>query len=306
MKSIFTFAVILALGFIGYIAYPAGLDFFRSQNWLPTADKSAAVPNATTPTPTPAAPAPAPAVPTTPPPPPVVAPTPPPPAPTDDAVSKLVPMPTIKSLEEITANWTNVPERAFPPKVVLKTDAAFALPQGNSMTLSAGRDATPISLAADGTLTVAPRAGSNLRATLPVSQTDFKESVTARYNEGVARIKEGIEARRQKERARLATAATTSDEEKASAGEVPKSASDEERYLALMKQSVANGELKDVTPDKVKSWRWLGYEDVGGTGYWTGVAIITKETYFGEFETEAKAYIRQGKIEKWTLPGVDE
>jgi hypothetical protein len=122
----------------------------------------------------------------------------------------------------------------------------------------------------------------------------------------VARIKERIVARREEERARIAAASTTSDTVKAEAGEVPQDASDEEKYLAIMKQSVANGELKDVTPDKVKSWRWIGYEEIGGTGYWTGAAIISKETYFGEFETEAKALIRQGKVEKWTLPGVQE
>lgn len=309
MKGFFTFAIVVALGFMGYIAYPSAIEYFRSQNWLPAApDKpaeTAKAPEPGTPVADPApAPPPAPAPTPAPEPPP-----PPPPAPvsaTDAELERLVPMPAIKSLEDITANWTNVPQNAFPPQITLKADAVFQLPQGNTMKLSAGKNAVPVSLATDGTLSVTMRAGSELRATLPVDQTDFKELVTKRYEEGVARIKERILARREEERARIAAASTTSDTVKAQAGEVPKDASDEEKYLAIMKQSVANGELKDVTPDKVKSWRWIGYEEIGGTGYWTGAAIITKETYFGEFETEAKALIRQGKVEKWTLPGVQE
>jgi hypothetical protein len=300
---------VVALGFMGYIAYPSAVDYFRTQKWLPsepgkpaeTAQTAAADLPATTPSPAPTpAPAPAPAPPTAPP-------TAPAPMSASDAeLERLVPMPNIKSLEEITSNWASVPQNAYPPQITLKADAVFQLPQGNTMRLSAGKNAVPVSLAADGTLAVTMRAGSELTATLPVDQTDFKELVTKRYEEGVARIKDRILARREEERARIAAAATTSDTVKAEAGEVPKDASDEEKYLALMKQSVANGELKDVTPDKVKSWRWIGYEEIGGTGYWTGAAIITKETYFGEFETEAKALIRQGKVEKWTLPGVQE
>lgn len=308
MKGLFTFAIVVALGFMGYIAYPSAMDYFRAQNWLPAAAKPTTDVASGSSEGVPAPSAPATSVPETPAPEPEPTPAPPPvPAPTpDDEIARLVPMPKIKSLEEITANWTKVPQNAYPPQITLNADAMFQLAQGNTMRLSAGKSAVPISLAADGTLTLAPRAGSELRATLPVDQTDFKEVVTKRYEEGVARIKARIEERREEERARIAAAANTSDAVKAEAGEVPKDATDEEKYLAIMKTSVANGELKDVTTDKVKSWRWIGFEEVNGTGYWTGAAIIVKETYFGEFETEAKAFIRQGKVEKWALPGVQE
>lgn len=303
MKGFFTFAIVVALGFMGYIAYPSAVDYFRNQNWMPPAPAKPAETTKTTEADKPSvSPAPAPI----PSPAPSPAPAPAPLSATDAELERLVPMPNIKSLEQITSNWTSVPQNAYPPQVTLKADAVFQLPQGNTMSLSAGKNAVPVSLGADGQLAVTLRAGSELRAALPVDQTDFKELVTKRYEEGVARIKEGVQARREAERARFATAATTSDTVKAEAGEVPKDASDEEKYLAIMKQSVANGELKDVTTDKVKSWRWIGYEEIGGTGYWTGAAIISKETYFGEFETEAKALIRQGKVEKWTLPGVQE
>ncbi len=32
---------------------------------------------------------------------------------------------------------------------------------------------------------------------------------------------------------------------------------------------------------------------------------FSEKNFGGEFETEAKAYMRQGKVEKWVLPGVD-
>lgn len=301
MKGFFNLVIIVALGFIGYIAYPAGMDFLRSKNWLPAADAKAPANTAAT------------TVPTTPkevppanPPPTVAKPAPLPGpvagGPGEDQAKAL----GIKSLGEITANWTKVPQKAFPPKITLKADTTFALGEGNTMKIASGRDAVPVALAADGVLTISPGEGSGLRAMLPVDQTDFKERVTARYNEGVQRIKESMAARRDKERERIAAAADTSEEVKARAGEVPKSATDEDRYLALMKASVANGELQGITPDKITTWKWLGYEDVNGTGYWTGVAVFSKSTYFGEFEAEAKAFIRQGKVEKWAMPGIDE
>ena len=305
MKGFSTFLTILALIALGYFAYPAAMDFFRDMGWMPKNKVVAnvpAVPEVSPPSapvtppsvPTPVVPTPAPTVPTT------------ATTPDVDAQVSRIPEPVIKSLEEITANWKNVPERAFPSTITINADAVFKLPQGNMMKLSAGKPAVPMALDASGMLTIAPRPGSALRAQLPVDQTDFKQRVTERYEAGVARIRQNIQKRRDAERERLANAAAVSEDIKASAGSVPKTSSDEALYIALMKSSVENGDLKDVTIDKVKSWRFIGYEDIQGVGYWTGAAVILKTTFFGDFETEAKALIRQGKVEKWLLPGVDE
>jgi hypothetical protein len=304
MRTFFQFIVIVALAVLGWFLYPLVANYLRQQDLLaPAAPKRPPEPvpvAAAAPDPAPA-PAPAP----TPAPAPAPTPTPAPPAPGSEDLASRIPMPRIAALEEITGNWQAVPQRAFPKLIAIQEDVSFAMEGGNSMKLSAGRELHPLELAADGTLTVAPREGSELRATIAVDKTDFKERVTKRYEEGVERIRLAVEERREAERRRMATEASASDERKAEAGEIPRSSSDQERYLELMRASVAGGELQGVTSDKVRAWRWFGYEEIDGTGYWTGSAMVATETYFGEFETEAKALIRNGRVERWVLPGVE-
>lgn len=310
MKSLFQFAVILALVVLGWFIYPTIEEFLRSQDLLPAAeaDTGKEPPEETGEVEeTPAEPEPVAVTPPAPQPEPEPEPEPAPaPAVDDDKIAALIPMPTIPSLEDITSDWTDVPEKAFPPKITTKDDIDFTLAGDNRMKLSAGRELIPVDVNLDGQLVVTPRRGSALKASVPMEKTNFKELVTQRYEEGVARILADVERRREEERQRLTVAATVPETRKAEAGEVPKTQSDEERYIALMKASLAAGELEGVTPSQVKAWRWLGYEERDGTGYWTGAAVVTKSTYFGDFETEARALIRHGKVEKWLLPGVEE
>ena len=300
MRSLFQFLVIAALVACGYFLYPVVEHFLRGHGYLPPDQAAVPVRPAAAVVP---APAPEPAVAPAPEPAPAagLAPRPEPAVPATPGGSDL---PRIKTLEEMTDNWRNVPARAFPKRVTIQSPVEFAMAGGNSMKMVEGREVVPLALSAEGMLTVASGEGSEMKAVIPVDQTDFKDRVTKRYNDGVVKILDQAVARQQAERATAPEAGGTATPPATVPEGVP--ATEADRNLALMRESVAAGALEGVTPGQVKAWRWVGFEEIEGVGYQTGVAVVTKQTYFGEYETEAKALIRNGKVERWVLPGVDE
>ena len=302
MRSFVQFLVIAALVACGYFLYPVVADFLRGHGYLPL--DQAAVPVRPAPAVVPA-PEPAPPVAPAPEPAPAAA-LPPRPEPAVPAIPGGSELPRIKTLEEMTDNWRNVPARAFPKRVTIKSPVEFDMGGGNRMKMAEGREVVPLALSAEGMLTVASGEGSATKAVIPVDQTDFKDRVTKRYNDGMVKILDQAVARQQAELERSTTpepGGTASPPATVPEG-VP--AAEADRNLALMRESVAAGALAGVTPGQVKAWRWIGFEEIEGVGYQTGVAVVTKQTYFGEYETEAKALIRNGEVERWVLPGVDE
>ena len=71
-------------------------------------------------------------------------------------------------------------------------------------------------------------------------------------------------------------------------------------------ESIRSGDVKEIQLEKIQYWRWIGYEEVGGKGYWTGVVGYTANTIFGEINAEGKALIRDGQVVKWIYSGSEE
>ena len=74
---------------------------------------------------------------------------------------------------------------------------------------------------------------------------------------------------------------------------------DEDKIIALMKDSIAGGAVKEFTSDQVKGWKANGEETIDGTEYQTGLAAYEAATIFGVRPVQAKALIKDGKIERW-------
>ena len=224
------------------------------------------------------------------------------PEPPNDSASALAtrfPYPNIRSLEDITRNWTAVPTRALPKQVTLYEELKFTLGAAGSVTKPADSEVYVSGTNATGQVKVTMAPGSNNEALVPMANTDFKKRVKAMYDEGVANIHARIDAQREAEVARLAAADSITAEEKASVGGSTNTARAKDDYLGLMKDSVASGELTGLSTTDITDWRSLGFEKVGGDTFWTGAAIYMVETLFGEFQTEAKAYIREGRVVRW-------
>ena len=73
----------------------------------------------------------------------------------------------------------------------------------------------------------------------------------------------------------------------------------EDKIIALMKDSIAGGAVKEFTSDQVKGWKANGEETIDGTKYQTGLAAYEAATIFGVRPVQAKALIKDGKIERW-------
>ncbi|MDA7933698.1 hypothetical protein OAE72_01605 [Akkermansiaceae bacterium] len=73
----------------------------------------------------------------------------------------------------------------------------------------------------------------------------------------------------------------------------------DDEIIALMKESIAGGAVKEFTSDQVKGWKPNGDETIDGTEYQTGLAAYEAATIFGVRPVQAKALIKDGKIERW-------
>ncbi len=73
----------------------------------------------------------------------------------------------------------------------------------------------------------------------------------------------------------------------------------DDEIIALMKDSIASGAVDEFTSDQVKGWKANGEETIDGTEYQTGLAAYEAATIFGVRPVQAKALIKDGKIERW-------
>lgn len=75
----------------------------------------------------------------------------------------------------------------------------------------------------------------------------------------------------------------------------------DEEIIEVMKQSIAGGAVKEFTIDQIKEngWKANGDETIDGTEYQTGLAAYEAATIFGVRPVQAKALIKDGKVERW-------
>jgi hypothetical protein len=73
----------------------------------------------------------------------------------------------------------------------------------------------------------------------------------------------------------------------------------DEEIIELMKKSIGAGAVKEFSLEQVKGWKVTGEETIDGTTYQTGLAAYEAETIFGLKPVQAKALIKDGKVERW-------
>jgi hypothetical protein len=72
--------------------------------------------------------------------------------------------------------------------------------------------------------------------------------------------------------------------------------------VAVMQASIKGGQIKEFTFDQVQGWKAGEDEDVDGQLYQTGLLVYTADTLFGKRTLQAKAFIKDGKVERWIWP----
>lgn len=72
--------------------------------------------------------------------------------------------------------------------------------------------------------------------------------------------------------------------------------------VKAMQESVRTAQIKEFTFDQVLTWEAGPEEAVDGETYQTGLASYKAETIFGVKTIQAKALIKDGKVQRWIWP----
>jgi hypothetical protein len=72
--------------------------------------------------------------------------------------------------------------------------------------------------------------------------------------------------------------------------------------VAIMRDSIRNGEIKKFGFTKVKDWKAAADETIDGEIYQIGLATYEDETLFGVQTIQAKALIQNGRVVRWIWP----
>lgn len=231
----------------------------------------------------------------------------------DQLVEERYPLPKFEPLDSIVGNWRSVPERAFPEVVTLKKPVDLELringKVGGKSTLRVGQQAYPVALTGD-TLTISGAPGDEtMKGSIGLDDTDFKDRVRQRYQAWKTNQEGRVRKLRKEEKQRLLSQKDVPEEQPQPSqtnalGEKPEVEVD--GTIPLMVESIRAGEVKEIQLDKIDYWKWIGYEEIGGTGYWTAVVGYTANTMFGEINAEGKALMRGGRVVKWIYSGSEE
>lgn len=223
-------------------------------------------------------------------------------------VNEQYPLPDIKPLEEITKDWTDVPARAYPEKVVADTMVTADLMVNGKRVgkkdFKPGEALKPVKLSKE-TLLVASLTNSKLRTTIPVSQTNFKEQIQKKYDDFVKNAEEKVA--KQRVSAREALLKREKEERAAGASKpahsrIPTNKTEfSDPKLSPVKASIRSGTLA-YELDEVVSYYWIGKETFSGQSYETVLVNFKGQTMFGTFESQYKCLLQNGRVVKWVDP----
>jgi hypothetical protein len=72
--------------------------------------------------------------------------------------------------------------------------------------------------------------------------------------------------------------------------------------VAAMQESIRGGQVKEFTFDQVLEWKPGAAETVDGESFESGLISYKAETIFGVKTIQAKALIKDGKVQRWIWP----
>ena len=207
----------------------------------------------------------------------------------------MYPLPKIRPLLEIVGNWKAVPQRAYPPFVSIRVPVEYELKNGTTVVghskLPAGSSMIPVRLTGD-TLTLTSSRNSTFSVKLPVTDTDFREKIEAKYNAFIKAQTDAVLAQRKAEKERrLGAIAHEASMTEYNDGNDP-------RFDAV-KASIRRGEAGFFQIESAQKWRWAGKEKVDGEEYDVAFVVMVSESAFGVTERELKALIIGDSVESW-------
>ena len=226
-----------------------------------------------------------------------------------DPIEQKYPMPTFKSIEEITKDWSSIPSKAFPRSVKTKVPVTFEN-DGAKTTLPEQSDARAVGMV-QGMLILMPKTDDKSRAMIPLANTDLKEILTTLYDKYKDYKRNQIVAQRERARALISKANGADETQMTAAGPKPERRSN--GVITLMEEDLETRKLKELNASAITSWGDLNYEEVKDAKglppgfYWTGTVQVTVENpLFGPQPAECMALIKDGKVLIWLYTGSRE
>jgi len=245
-----------------------------------------------------------------------------------DPIEEKYPIPDFKPIEELVGNWKKIPASAFPRQVTLKAKAKYVFAGGaGSSTAPAGGKTFAISLSGD-KLVITPNKQSNVRGTISINDTNYKEILGDEYEKYKQRKKREVYAQRERARAIAATevetnqptSSTNTNESRANRvtsisriskeklsdyeneiGKMPEA--EDDGRVPIMVRSIRSGDVSEIKLNEISYWGPIRYEIVDNRAYWTATVNYKTTSLFGTFPTEAMALMRNGKVENWLYTG---
>tara|TARA_B100000427_G_C15506328_1_gene594122 strand:- start:358 stop:1305 length:948 start_codon:yes stop_codon:yes gene_type:complete len=245
-----------------------------------------------------------------------------------DPIEEKYPIPDFKPIEELVGNWKKIPASAFPRQVTLKAKAKYVFAGGaGSSTAPAGGKTFAISLSGD-KLVITPNKQSNVRGTISINDTNYKEILGDEYEKYKQRKKREVYAQRERARAIAATevetnqttSSTNTNESRANRvtsisriskeklsdyeneiGKMPEA--EDDGRVSIMVRSISSGDVTEIKLNEISYWGPIRYEIVDNRAYWTATVNYKTTSLFGTFPTEAMALMRNGKVENWLYTG---
>ena len=245
-----------------------------------------------------------------------------------DPIEEKYPMPEFQPIEQLVGNWKQIPPSAFPRKVTLKAKAKYIFAGGaGSSTAPAGANTFAISLSGEN-LVITPNTQSNVRGTISIDDTDYKEILGEEYEKYKQRKKKEVYARRVRAReiaesevelAQKTSSNNTSQSrpnQVTSISRIPKDQlsdyeneigkmpeADNDGRVPIMVSSIRSGAVSEIRLNEISYWGPIRYEIVDNRAYWTATVNYKTTSLFGTFPTEAMALMRNGKVENWLYTG---
>ncbi|MBT7853941.1 MAG: hypothetical protein HN675_11525 [Opitutae bacterium] len=236
------------------------------------------------------------------------------------AVIKKYPYKEFPSLLDAVKNWSEVPSRLFPLKVSLVKATEFPIQPSGSIPVSVGGIAY-VTYQRGNQVMLRPNLNSPYQKYVSIDDTNLKEMLTGRYNTTVNGWRRLIDKLRQDARERLVagipinpvhTEVSSSPQSVPSTspptppnqfdpafGKQPSVASGGK--VKVVVKSIQRKELKDCQLQFIQRWGVLKKERVKGKPYWTVEVSYLVDSIFGRFPQDAKALIRNDKVEKWII-----
>lgn len=222
------------------------------------------------------------------------------PPPSVDPLELKYPLPKLRTIEEITKEWSTIPSSAFPRKVKTKVPVNF---DTGSRKLTIPVNATALAVGmAQGMLILMPEGDKSARQMVPIGNTNLKEMMIDLYEKFKTHKTSLVMQQRERARTLIARGADASEIEKKHAG--PKPMQNPDRVIPIMLAHLKASKFTELKEESIVSWGELAIEEIGGGIYWTCALQCTVENaFFGTTPSEVIALMKDGKVIKWLFTG---